>query len=174
MGISLFIFAPVHSQQGGREGAKGFSEFAAPEKKPKLMWKADLLSRPFQYHSPVFGGDGTMYFASISGHVFAYAPNGILLLSLDLQTTIQGALQNPFAILISIPAAILSSLFYCGMHAVMHGEAARFRHTCSLIVYGCRDRRRSSLGEHINSVVAKRAAFHRYAKGRSTALSPFY
>ena len=76
--------------QGGREGATGFSAFAAPEKKPRLNWKVDLHAGPFGLHSPVLSGDGSIYFASPSGHVRGYTPNGVLMVVVDVQSKLEG------------------------------------------------------------------------------------
>lgn len=80
-------------KQGGREGATGFSDFAAPDKKPKLNWKVVLSPAPqtaFGFHSPVLSGDGSIYFGSPTGHVWGYTPNGVLTLVSDVQAKIEG------------------------------------------------------------------------------------
>ena len=85
--------SPWGGRAGGKEGGNGLSEFAAPDKKPNLNWNKNISpygTKSFRHNSPIFGGDGTLYFASISGHVFGYDPSGILLFVVDLQAKIEG------------------------------------------------------------------------------------
>lgn len=86
-------------KQGGREGATGSSEFAAPDKKPKLNWKVVLSPAPqtaFGFHSPVFSGDGSIYFGSPTGHVWGYSPSGVLMVVCDVKAKIEGKLSVCF------------------------------------------------------------------------------
>jgi hypothetical protein len=86
-------------KQGGREGATGFSDFAAPDKKPKLNWKVGLSPAPqtaFGFHSPVLSGDGSIYYGSPTGHVWGYTPNGVLIVVSDVKAKIEGKLSACF------------------------------------------------------------------------------
>lgn len=85
--------------QGGLEGATGFSDFAAPDKKPKLNWKVGLSPAPqtaFGFHSPVLSGDGSIYLGSPTGHLWGYTPNGVLIVASDVKAKIEGKLSACF------------------------------------------------------------------------------
>lgn len=70
--------------RGGGGSATGASQFAAPEKRPRMVWSKDLWSQEIgtkmsKLNSPVIAGDGSIFFVNAIGQVFAYAQDGTLL-----------------------------------------------------------------------------------------------
>lgn len=81
--------------RGGGGSATGVSHFAAPEKRPRMVWSKNLWSQQIgtkmsKLNSPVIAGDGSIFFVNAIGQVFAYAPDGTLLWIVSLNAAVEG------------------------------------------------------------------------------------